>query len=824
MRVAVSWLGEYVDIAGLSVSELDAALVRQGLEVEAVHPPAVSGPVVFGRVESIEELMEFRKPIRHCYVDVGQHNVDGEPRSIVCGASNFAEGDLVVVALPGSVLPGGFAIATRKTYGRVSDGMICAAGELGLPDNGDGIMVVDPASAIAGESAVSVLGLDETVIELAITPDRGYCLSMRGVAREVSHALQTRYRDPGLINTPVAGDDPAYPVQIAAPEACDRFVGRIVRGLDAAASTPAWMAQRLLHAGMRPISLLVDVTNYVMLELGQPLHAYDLGTVQGPIVVRRASDGERIVTLDNVERQLLASELVIADDSGAVGIAGVMGGASTEIGDATTDVLIEAAHFTPADIARAARRHKLPSEASKRFERGVDPQMTAVAAQRAVELLTELAGGTVEDRVTDVDSRPPLPTILLDTASPGRIAGVEYPPSAVAERLREIGCVVTENDHTLAVTPPSWRPDLTEPIDLVEEVIRLEGYDDIPAAQPPSSVSPGLTVTQRSHRAIVRTLAEHGFVQVLTFPFAAPNAADAFRLADDDPRRTMHLLANPLSDREPALRTWLLPGLLQALSRNVSRGQRDVALFETGLVFPVDVDAVDAPRLPVSRRPDDAELAELFGAVPDQPRHVAMVLAGNAQRSSWWGDARPADFSDAIAAAHLVAAAAGVEFMVHQSELAPWHPGRCARFSLTDGTLVGYAGELHPAVISELGLPPRTCAVELDLSALPQPAPVAMGSLSHYPPTLLDVAVVVDSGVAERRVRETLAGGAGDLLEAIELFDVFEGEQVGADRKSLAYALTFRAADRTLTVAEATSARDAAVAAAGAEFGAELRG
>lgn len=827
MRVPVSWLREFVDIADASTSELDAALVRQGLEVEAIHDAGLRGPLVVGAVRAIEELTEFRKPIRHCQVDVGE----AEPRSIVCGATNFQVGDLVTVALPGAMLPGGFAISARKTYGRVSDGMICSARELGLGDDPGGILVLDPGTAAPGADAVALLGLDETVIELAITPDMAHCLSLRGVAREVSHALAATYRDPAALVASAATSEPPYPVQVADPRGCDRFAGRAIRGIDPQRETPQWMKSRLTHAGMRPISLVVDITNYVMLELGQPMHAFDLAKLSGPIVVRRGQRGEQVTTLDGVTRAIDPDDLLITDDTGPIGLAAVMGGATTEISAATTDVLIECAHWDPVSVARTARRHKLPSEAAKRFERGVDSALGPVAAERAVQLLSTLAGGVIDDRVLDLDARQPTSSIDLDVALPGRIAGVDYAADTVRQRLIEIGCVVADGGRhaggTLSVTPPSWRVDLTDPYDLVEEVIRLEGYDAIPSLLPATPESPGLSPRQRRDRAVAISLAEAGFTEVLCYPFVAPSVHDHCGLAPEDPRRAAYQLANPLSDAEPELRTSLLPGLLAALRRNVSRGQRDVALFEIGRVFPMAATAPPAPRLGVDRRPSDAELAALFAAVPDQPMHLGVVLTGAMQLAGWWGAGQPADWSDAIAAVRLIAERAGAELTVTAAEYAPWHPGRCARFTVDGGPdgphIVGHAGELHPRVCAALGLPPRTCAAELDLATLPVPAVTAAPRLSAFPSALQDVALVVDATTPAVAVEQALVTGAGELLEDLRLFDVFTGAQIGQGRKSLAYALTFRAADRTLTAEEVTVARDAAIAEAARQVGAELR-
>ncbi|WP_267245764.1 phenylalanine--tRNA ligase subunit beta [Streptomyces sp. PR69] len=842
MRVPLSWLREYVDLPATQTGrDVQAKLISAGLEVETVEQlgAGLKGPLVVGKVLTVEELTEFKKPIRFCTVDVGDANGTGEPQEIVCGARNFAEGDKVVVALPGAVLPGDFQIAERKTYGRMSRGMICSGDELGMGDDGSHGIIVLPPEAEIGADAVELLQLHDEVLDIAVTPDRGYCLSMRGVAREAATAYGLPLRDPALLDVP-APNSFGHAVKISDPMGCDRFTARTVVGLDPEARSPIWLQRRLQKAGMRPISLAVDITNYVMLEIGQPLHAYDRSLIDGPIGVRRAEPGEKLTTLDGVQRTLDPEDLVITDNRGPIGLAGVMGGANTEIADSvrdpetgeikgTTEVVIEAAHFDAVSIARAARRHKLGSEASRRFERGVDPQATAAAAQRTVDLLVLLAGGTAEGGVTEVIAPTAPRAITMAADHPDRVAGVTYGRETVVRRLQEVGCDVYGQDE-LVVTVPSWRPDLHEPNDLAEEVIRLEGYENLPSTLPTPPAGRGLTPRQRLHRRVGRALAGAGYVEAPNYPFIGESVLDQFGLDADDPRRTVVTLANPISDEEPALRTTLLPGLLATLRRNHGRGASDLALFETGLVFrPTGEETVPPAALPVDRRPTDEEIAALNAALPRQPRRVATVLAGAREQAGWWGEGRPADWADAIESARTVAREAGVDLVLRSDQHAPWHPGRCAAlYAAVDGeeTLVGHAGELHPRVIKALGLPERTCAMELELDLLEQAdrGPVRAPGISAFPVATQDVALVVADDVPAAEVEQALSDGAGELLESIRLFDVFSGEQIGEGRKSLAYALRFRAADRTLTVEEASAARDAAIALAGERTGAVLRG
>ncbi|MFD7613144.1 phenylalanine--tRNA ligase subunit beta [Streptomyces sp. NPDC059828] len=843
MRVPLSWLREYVDLpATESGRDVQAKLIAAGLEVESVEQlgAGLTGPLVVGQVATIEELTEFKKPIRFCTVDVGQANGTGEPQEIICGARNFAVGDKVVVALPGAVLPGDFRIAERKTYGRVSRGMICSSDELGMgEDSTHGIIVLPPEIEV-GTVATELLELYDEVLDIAVTPDRGYCLSMRGVAREAAIAYRLPLRDPALLDVP-APNSFGHAVRISDPIGCDRFTARTVVGLDPEARSPIWMQRRLQKAGMRPISLAVDVTNYVMLELGQPLHAYDRARLDGPIGVRRAEAGEKFTTLDGVKRVLDAGDLVITDDRGPIGLAGVMGGANTEIADSvtdpetgevrgTTEVVIEAAHFDPVSIARTARRHKLSSEASRRFERGVDPQAASAAAQRTVDLLVLLAGGTAEAGVTEVIAPSAPRTITMPADHPDRVAGVAYGRETVVRRLQEVGCDVYGQDE-LVVTVPSWRPDLHAPNDLAEEVIRLEGYENLPSTLPTPPSGRGLTVRQRLHRRVGRALAGAGYVEALNYPFIGAAVLDQLGFGEDDPRRTVVTLANPISDEEPAMRTTLLPGLLTALRRNAGRGAHDLALFETGLVFrPTGEEATDFPEnLSVDRRPTDEEIALLNAALPRQPRRVATVLAGAREQAGWWGEGRPGDWADAVESARTVAREAGVELVIRADQHAPWHPGRCAAlYATVDGeeTLVGHAGELHPRVIKALGVPERTCAMEMELDLLERAGEGAVQAprISTFPVATQDVALVVSSDVPSEEVERVLREGAGGLLESIRLFDVFAGAQIGEGKKSLAYALRFRAPDRTLTVDEASAARDAAIALATERVGAVLRG
>jgi phenylalanyl-tRNA synthetase beta chain len=830
VKAPVSWIREHVDLPGnVTTEQLAARLTALGLKLEAIHKPGeeISGPLVIGRVlTKDDELQKNGKTIAWCTVDVGSANGTGEPQGIVCGAHNFAPGDLVVVILPGGVLPGNFEISARKTYGHVSAGMICSARELGLGEDHTGIIVLPDGSGDPGEDARDVLGLREEVIEFEINPDRAYALSLRGIAREAALGFGVPFHDPADRAVPEP-DDAGYPVRIEDPVGCPVFVARTVSGVDPAAPTPDWMARRLVLAGMRPISLAVDVTNYVMVELGRPIHGYDADKLSGPIGVRRAREGEHLTTLDGVDRALSTEDLVVTDDTGIIGLGGVMGGQTTEMSETTTRILVEAAHWDAVSMFRTGKRHKLTSEAGKRNERGVDPVITPAAADRVVELLVEHGGGTAEAGVTVVGRPPGPPAIRLDPELPARITGMDIASETTRDHLLAVGCTMeaTDDAQALAVTPPTWRPDLTDPYDLVEEVARIVGYDQVPSVLPREATGRGLTREQRLRRRVGRTLAGAGCVEVISFPFVGEATFDALGLPAHDVLRRTVRLANPLSSEEPSYTTTLLPGLLRAGARNLGRGAPGVALFETGTVaFPVE--RGPAPIYGVDWRPSDDELAKLFEAIPDQPLHLAVLLAGERERSGWWGSGRDAGWADAIDLVRRLGTELGVDLAISAVTRMPWHPGRCAQVRIgADGAVVGHAGELHPTVCRAFGLPARSAAVEVDLDLLMASVPdvVPGPNLSTYPVAKEDVALEVDVAVTAAEVEAVLREGAGDLLESIRLFDVYTGEQVGAGHKSLAFAMRFRAPDRTLTEEETGAARDAAVALAAERLGAVQR-
>jgi phenylalanyl-tRNA synthetase beta chain len=828
MRVPLSWLGEWVTLPDdVSLESVHESLVRVGFEEEDVHLFEVTGPVVVGQVLSIEpEPQTNGKTINWCQVDVGE----AEPRGIVCGAHNFTVGDKVVVTLPGAVLPGPFPIAARTTYGHTSDGMIASARELGLGEEHDGILrlaALGLDDAPVGADAIHLLGLDDAAVEINVTPDRGYAFSIRGVAREYSHSTGAEFRDPALAVTPVEPVE-IFPVTVddVAPirgtVGSRAFATRTVRGVDVTRPTPPWMVARLKLAGVRSISLPVDITNYVMFELGQPTHAYDLGTLQGGFVVRRAVAGEKLETLDGVVRTLSPEDLLITDDSGPIGLAGVMGGATTEISDGTTDVLVEAANFDPVSIARSARRHKLPSEASKRFERGVDPTLGPIAAQRVVDLLVEFAGGTADTLGSVLDEYPAPTPISFSPSRPAAVIGVDYSETEVHDSLVLIGCEVQPaGDGTWFVTPPAWRPDLTDPLTLVEEVARIVGYDRIPSVLPIAPPGRGLTRAQSARRRAAATLAAAGATEVLAYPFTSSAMVERF-----SPGEPAMKLANPLDPQNGLLRRSLLPGLIEIARRNLSRGMTDLALFEVGTVFLPEAGVVPGTEsIPFgAARPDDATLAELNAGIPPQHWHVGGLFLGDALAKQPGVAAVPASLTDALDAVRQLSLALAVDIRVSTGSHPALHPGRTAHLSVGDH-VVGVAGELLPSLAHELDLPRVVALVELDLDALIdlgalQAAPTPIGTL---PAATQDLSLVVPRETPAGEVLAAVVAGAGALLEDARLVDDYRGTGLPDGRKSLTFALRFRAPDRTLTAAEASEAKLAGAARAAELFGATVR-
>jgi len=825
MKIPQSWLAEFITFPkNITPSKIAEAFVKVGFEVEGIENPAdkIKGPLRIGKVLEIEELTGLKKPIRYVALDCGEKST----RSVICGARNFEVGDLVVVALPGAVLPGDFAISARETYGRMSKGMICSSRELGLGDDHSGIIVVEKSAAKVGANAIDVLEMNDPIIDISINPDRGYAMSIRGAARELAMSLGRPFVDidskkliSSLQRKKKRGK--IIPAQISDPTGADAIYLRTLRGFTSQAQTPAWMAKRLQQCGMRPISLAVDITNYVMLELGQPLHAFDGDLITGTLRVQRAGKYKSITTLDNQKRALHKDDLLICDDKKPLALAGTMGGLDSEVTEKTETIALEAAHFDSVSIARNSRRHILSSEASRRFERGVDPVLAEIASARATLLLIELGGATyVGSSIKSIKSK--LAPFTFDPSAISRLIGATYSNNEIERALRAIGGQIKKSGKKWTLTPPTWRKDLSHISDLSEEVARFYGYDRIPSTLPRVPISAtgktGLSPVQQRRRSLSIKLAHLGLVEVHNYPFVSAQQMELFGFTGD--RAKTFEIANPMSEEFPYLRTHLTPGLVSAAARNLARGERSVALFESGLVFRNTEKLMPARDISVEKKPSAAQVKRIYESVPRQALHIAGVIAGEIENSGWWGKGRRAEWSDAIDIVRELLDEIITDYSVKNVELAPWHPGRCAEFTVA-GKPIAHAGELHPRITSALGLPERTIAFALVLDAIPVAAQVSALPVSTLPAAIQDISLFVPSSVTAAEVEAALRASAGPLLESVKLFDRFQRE--GEDQISLAFTLTFRASDRTLTSEEVSQLREEAGLSATKKCGATIR-
>ena len=816
MRAPLSWIKEFVEIpVSVTPEEISDALIRVGFEVEEIIKQGedLTGPLKFAKVLTVEEITEFKKPIRYVGLDCG----DGQTRYVICGATNFEVGDVVVAALPGAVLPGDFKIGARETYGKTSNGMICSARELGISDEHSGIMVFGANEVTIGDDAIERLQVNDVIFDIAVNPDRGYALSIRGVAREVAGSLGLKFTDPvnELRTLKFEKSGVGVTAKIADKSSASVFYLRTLSNFDPTAATPLWMRRRIEKMGMRSISLVVDITNYVMLELGQPLHAFDRSKIQGGLTIKRAGKPQKFVTLDGQERELDPDDLMVWDDAQPLALAGTMGGLSSEITERTTDIALEAVHFCPVCIAKNSRRHRLSSEASRRLERSVDPSLAEFASARFVQLLTEHSSAT--HVATEIDGEPIYaPVVTIDPTYISRILGFYVPAQQVAQVLRIVGCDVDEK--TFAVDPPSWRADLLTAADFAEEVARMIGYDKIPSILPPRPLHASLTSTQKRRRAIATMLASRGLAEVQTFPFTNQATIDAMGFVGE--RAATYKVANPMSEEFPLMRVHLVPGLIEVAQRNISRGAKDFAIFEMGSIFRSSQKLSSAMSPDLTKRPDQKVIDEIFASVPTQGYHVAGLLVGKVENENWAGKARAYNWQDAIAFAEDILSLCNLEWKVSRSDLAPWHPGRCGEISV-NGKAVAHAGELHPRVVSAYGLPERSVAFAVALNALPDSELVRPSHVGTMPAAVQDVALIVNADISAADVESALREGAGDLLESVTLFDRYD--KIGEGKISLAFTLVFRAADRTLTGEEVSAMREAATAVAGVKCGAVLR-
>jgi phenylalanyl-tRNA synthetase beta chain len=792
MMVSLRWLKEFVAVPDEDPTTLSDVFASLGHEVEGFevkHAP-FSG-VVVGRVEHFEPHPDADR-LRFCMVAVGAETVE-----VVCGADNFDVGAIVPVSLPGAKLAGGLVVGERSIRGIRSHGMICSEVELGLGDEGQGIMVLEPETPI-GVDLSTLVPYPDVIFDLSITPNRGDAMSILGLARDLAAYYRLPLTLPD-VEVEESGSPSKVTIRLDDPSGCPRYVGREVRGA-AVATSPLWMRLRLRDAGVRAINTIVDITNYVMLEWGQPLHAFDLDTIADEtIIVRRGRDGEQLRTLDGQEHDITPEDLLITDPSRVIAFAGVMGGEETEVGPATSRVLIEAAHFDAPTVMHTARRHAMRTEASSRFERGVDPDLPARAAKRAAQLMVDIAGGVAAPGARDEYPTKIEPWVVsFPSGEASRLLGVAMTADEAAGTLERLGFSVRAG-NPMAVTVPTYRPDVTRPADLVEEIARLYGLNRIPSRLPHGPGS-GLDRQARRARALREALIGVGLSEAFTSTFVASADLAALRL---DPGRAIEV-RNPISEEESLLRPTLLPGLLKSVRFNQRRGMRAVGLFEIGAIFLDEPDPADP-------------------SIPHQPNSLAFVIAGPFGESRFDAAARPADIATATAVWDAVAHAARVDAQIRADTITAFHPGRAARI-MVDGAAIGVVGELHPAVARAFDIEDPVAAAEVRIDTLLTPKGYwVFDEPSVYPPIVFDMAFEVDEAVPASEFLEVVREAAGPNLEVARLFDEFRGRPLPEGRKSLAVQLTFRSVETTLTNDDVRLDRER-ITGAVAKLGGALRG
>ncbi len=792
MRISEQWLREWVALS-TDVHGLAHQLTMAGLEVDAIEPaaPAFSG-VVVGEITHCEQHPDAER-LKVCQVDDGT----GEPKTVVCGAPNAAAGLKVPFATVGARLPGDMKIKAAKLRGVKSFGMLCAARELGLSEDSEGLMPL-PADAPVGEDFRAWLNLDDNVIEVELTPNRSDCLSMAGVAREVGVLTDQTVTPPDVASVSATIDD-RLSVTLSADNACPRYCGRVIRGVDTQAPTPMWLRERLRRAGIRPLSIAVDITNYLMLELGQPMHAFDAAKLSGGIDVRWARVGESLALLNGETVELAENTLVIADGNGAVAMAGVMGGEVTAVSDSTQDVFLEAAFFAPSAVAGRARQYGLHTDSSHRFERGVDPQLCKVAIERASALLIELAGGQAGPVVEAIDQShmPARAPVALRPERANALLGTEISADEMRSTLTRLGMPPSaDGNNAWQVTPPSWRFDITREVDLIEEIARIHGYDRLPSrrAAAPSAI-PARPESRIALARVRNLLVDRGYQEAISYSFVAKELQAAL-----DPDYTPLALANPLSADLGVMRTSLWPGLVRALQHNRNRQMQRVRLFETGLRFRGDLN--DLTQTPM----------------------VAGVAAGNASEGHWDQRDRALDFFDVKGDVQALMALAvpGDAVRFEPCEHPALHPGQSAAI-IMDGEHVGLLGKVHPAVAAQLDLDGAVYLFEIEQSIFARHSVPAFSAISRYPAIRRDLAVVVDESVTAQAVQDCIIAAGGDVLSGVHLFDVYRGRGVSEGCKSLAIGLILQDYSRTLTDDEVDALQQRIIAALSDQLGAGLR-
>ena len=797
MNVTLNWLKTYIDF-DLSPSELADRLTMLGIEVESVKQlgAGLEG-VVVGSVSSIRPHPNADKLVL-CQVDVGE----AEELQIVCGAPNVREDMLAPVATIGATLPTGLKIKSAKLRGETSQGMLCSEKELGLSDDAAGLMEL-PADTPLGTTLSEALRLDDIVFELEITPNRPDCLSLIGVAREIRAETGNPLKLPTVdLKENETDIRELTSVTIDASDLCPRYAARVIQGVKVGES-PAWLQQRLESVGVGVINNIVDITNFVLMEYGQPLHAFDYHKLaENRIVVRRAADGEQLTTLDEVERELTPDMLVIADAEKSVALAGIMGGYDSEITETTCDVLLESAYFNPSSVRATAKALGISTEASYRFERGGDPDVVIAALDRAAELITELAGGTVCEGVVDVyPGQQPLTRIQLRPERVNFVLGTTIETAEMVQILKRLDFDVETSRDVYQVTVPTFRSDVTREIDLIEEIARVYGYDNIPTTLPKGDIPvPPPNPKTEVHNRIKRFLLAAGMMEAVNYSFCDPNCFDKIRLNANDPLRDVQKLRNPLSPEMSVLRTTLLPSLLENAQHNRNHQIDTIALFEIGGVF-------------------------IQNSEQKEPERVAGILAGQIGEGIYSNPYRQPDFFDIKGLVEGILEVCGiVDYTLQKTDMPIFHPGRNAEV-LLDDRRIGTFGEAHPEVLENYDLPYKAYLFECDVEGLVDTAVFTkrFEPISIYPKVARDLAIVVDKEILSDMPTELIYATGGDVVESVRLFDVYEGEQVPKRKKSLAYTITYHSTTETLTDKAVNALHDKVVERLNQELGAELR-
>ena len=793
MKFSEQWLREWVN-PDLTTQEMCDQLTMAGLEVDGVEPAAGNfTEVVVARVESIEKHPDADK-LNVCQVTDGK-----EKLQIVCGASNVREGLLIPLAKIGAVLPGDFHIKQAKLRGVESSGMLCSEKELGLADSADGLMEL-PDDAPIGQNVREYLQLEDNIVELDLTPNRGDCLSIAGVARELGVLNNCEVTEPQWAPYKQTIDD-AFKVEIEAEEACSHYTGRVIKGVNTKAQTPLWMLERLRRGGIRGLGPVVDITNYVMLELGQPMHAFDLQKLDGKITVRFSSDKEKVLLLDGNEIELQQETLVIADDSQVLAIAGIMGGKNSAVDDTTTDIFLESAFFEPIAIAGKARSYGLHTDSSHRFERGVDTQLQVHAIERATELIREICGGEVGPVVeceTAAHSEEIVP-IELRAERIQRVLGIDIAHDDVTEIFQRLGMETKVYPESWLIKAPTFRFDIQIEADLLEEVVRVYGYNNIPRTRPSyHAIVQGQAEAKNNLTTLKKCLVNRGYFEAISYSFVDPSWQKII-----DPQTETIALANPLSSEMSVMRTTLWPGLLNALKHNINRQQHRVRLFETGLRFIPGGDASGVNAIA-------------------QEAMFAGVVCGDVHAEQWSDKSRKVDFYDIKSDLETLFSFSSENTIFESAEHPALHPGQSACIK-QNGEVVGWLGALHPEVQKSLDIEPRVYVFEIKQSAIAENNIPAFSAISRFPEVRRDLAILVDEKIPVAEILSAINKSSSDLVKETQLFDIYQGKGVEEGRKSVAFGLILQEFSRTLTDNEVDNEIENIVSTLNQQFAATLR-